>query len=425
MTGDPVWPGGTTFLDAPEGAVAVAAIGGVALADLAAAHGTPLYVMDLDEVVERMRRYRAAMGPDTDVFYASKALPIVALLRLAVQEGLGVDVASEGEMLTALHAGVPGERLVLHGNNKDLDELTMALDAGVGRIVVDSLDEVHRLIALGRPATLLLRMTPGVIPDTHSHIATAADDQKFGLSITRGLAQHAVQLLHGASFLRLAGLHLHIGSNIADGDDFAAGIRVVAEFASAAGVDLAELNLGGGLGIRYHADDRAPTIEQHVRTLLTAVDAALPSRPRLAVEPGRSLVGPAGVTLYRVGTVKRIPGVAAFVSVDGGMSDNLRPALYGARYTVAATRPFAAAALHHLAGSHCESGDVLARDVPLPTDVTPGDLVVTAATGAYGYAMANNYNRFRKPAVVGVRGGEARLLVRRQTLEDLVQLDIG
>lgn len=414
-----VWPGSAEVADG-----VLAAVGGVAVEDLAERWGTPLYVLDTAEVEARARRYTAALGPDVDVYYASKALCVTQVLRLVRDAGLGVDVASAGELATALAAGVPGERILLHGNNKSTAELRMALDAGVGRIVVDSLDEVERLRAIGRPATVLLRLTPGILSSTHAYVATASDDQKFGLSIARGLASQAVGRIATVPHLRLAGLHVHMGSNITSGEDFARGIATIAGFATAVGMDLAELNLGGGLGIAYTPEDEAPTIESHVATLLEAVDRALPTRPRLAVEPGRSLVGPAGITLYRVGTVKHVPEVSSFAAVDGGLSDNLRPALYGARYTVAATRPGNAQVPYVLAGKHCESGDVLARDVLLPADLRVGDLVATAATGAYGYAMASNYNRIPRPAMVEVRDGRSRLLVRRETIADLLVTDV-
>ncbi len=417
---DPVWPG--TALQAGG---AVTHLGGVALADLAAAHGTPLYVVDRAEMVGRMRRWRAAMGEGNDVWYASKALCLTEVLRTAHAEGLGVDVASDGELATALAAGVPGERILLHGNTKSIAELTSALDAGVGRIVVDSLGEIEQLASLRRPARVLLRLTPGFLASTHSSIATAADDQKFGLSIGQGLAEEAVRRLRELPDVHLVGLHVHIGSNIASPDDFAAGIARLGAFAADSGLDLEELNLGGGLGIVYREGDEVPTIEQHVATLRSAVEASLPTVPRLAVEPGRSIVGPSGITLYEVGSVKQVGDVVSFVGVDGGMSDNPRPALYGARYTVAPVAPGSAEDRQVvLAGAHCESGDVLVRDVALPGDLVPGDLVAVAATGAYNQSMASNYNRFRRPAVVLVADGRARLLQRRETIADVLARDV-
>lgn len=417
---DPVWPG-TAVLEGR----AVTHLGGVALADLAAAHGTPLYVMDRAEMVGRMRRWRAAMGEGNDVWYASKALCLTEVLATAHAEGLGVDVASDGELATALAAGVPGARILLHGNTKSLAELTSALDAGVGRIVVDSLGEIEQLASLGRPARVLLRLTPGFLASTHASIATAGDDQKFGLSIGQGLAEEAVRRLRELPDVHLVGLHVHIGSNIASPDDFAAGIARLGAFAAGSGLELEELNLGGGLGIRYREDDEVPTIEQHVATLRSAVEASLPDVPRLAVEPGRSIVGPAGITLYEVGSVKQVGDVVSFVGIDGGMSDNPRPALYGARYTVAPVSPGGGEDRQVvLAGAHCESGDVLVRDVALPEDLVPGDLVALAATGAYNQAMASNYNRFRRPAVVEVADGRARLLQRRETIADVLARDV-
>lgn len=402
---------------------AVTGVGGLTFAELAARFDTPLYIVDHTEMVDRMRRYRAALGPQVQVLYASKALCVTGVIRTAIEEGFGVDVASAGELATARRAGAPGARIVMHGNNKSMDELRLALDADVGRIVVDSLDEIDRLAALDRPATVHLRLTPGIMAPTHSYVATGAEDQKFGLSIRHGLATRAVSRLQSLPKIRLAGLHVHIGSNIAAADEFSAGIATIAEFASGAGIDLQELNLGGGLGIAYTTEDRVPSIEQHAKVLLAAVDAALAVRPRLSVEPGRSIVGPAGVTLYRVGTVKHVPGVRSFAAVDGGMSDNLRPALYGARFTVAATRPAVNYVPYTLAGKHCESGDVLAHDVPLPADLHADELVVVAATGAYAHSMSSNYNRIPRPAMVRVVDGRADLLVRRETIEDLLALD--
>lgn len=413
-----VWPQ-TATIDGD----AVTGIGGLSLTELAERFGTPLYIMDRSEMVDRMRRYRAALGPRVQVLYASKALCVTGVIRTALAQGLGIDVASAGELVTALRAGATGEQIVMHGNNKSTQELSLALDAKVGRIVVDSLDEIDRLAALDRAATVQLRLTPGIMAPTHSYVATGADDQKFGLSIRHGLATRAVSRLQALPKLRLAGLHVHIGSNIAAAEEFSAGIATIAEFADGAGIELDELNLGGGLGIAYTAEDQVPSIEQHAEVLLAAVDAALPVRPQLSVEPGRSIVGPAGVTLYRVGTVKHVPGVRSFAAVDGGMSDNLRPALYGARFTVAATRPAINYVPYTLAGKHCESGDVLATDVPLPADLRAHELVVMAATGAYGHSMASNYNRIPRPAMVEVSDGKATLLVRRETIEDVLVLD--
>lgn len=413
------WPG-TAATDRG----AVTAVGGVPLADLAARYGTPLYVMDRAEMVGRMRRWRDAMGEGADVWYASKALCLTEVLATAHAEGLGVDVASNGELATAVAAGVPGERITVHGNTKSLAELTIALDAGVGRIVVDSLGEIEQLASLGRPATVLLRLTPGFLASTHSSIATASDDQKFGLSIGHGLAAQAIARLRELPEVHLKGLHVHIGSNIASPDDFAAGIAKLGAFAAEAGLDLEELNLGGGLGIPYQAGDRVPTIEAHVAMLRDAVQASLPTQPRLSVEPGRSIVGPAGVTVYEVGSVKQVGELVSFVGVDGGMSDNPRPALYDAGYTVAPVAPGGPDQRVTLAGAHCESGDILAHDITLPADLVPGDLLAVAATGAYNQSMASNYNRFRRPAVVEVFEGRARLLQRRETIPDMLARDV-
>lgn len=436
MTGSP-WPRSATFV-----AGALAAVGGVAVDDLAEGHGTPLYVLDAAELVGRMRAYRAAFGPDTDVVYAAKALCVTGVLQLAAAEGLGVDVASGGELATALRAGVPAEHLWLHGNNKSDEELAAAVDAGVGHVVVDGFEELARVGALGTArgvdVGVTLRVTPGVQADTHDAIATGQDDSKFGFTLSAGLAHRAVADALERDGVALRGLHCHVGSQVVALGTFtrAAGLLVglVADVRDRHGVVLGELNLGGGLGIAYAGGDPEPALSDYAATVRAAVTQACATRgvavPRLAVEPGRSLVGPAGITLYRVGAVKQVPGVRTYLSVDGGISDNPRPALYGARYTFVAAggRPRAPAGPTRtvtVAGKHCESGDVLARDVELPGDLGPGDLLAVAATGAYNHAMASNYNRLARPAMVLVGEGHARVLVRRETLDDVLARDVS
>ncbi|CAN5287785.1 diaminopimelate decarboxylase [soil metagenome] len=428
------WPGTAEVVDGR-----LRRIGGADLADLAARHGTPLYVVDEAELVARMRAYRQAFGPDVRIVYAAKALAVTAVLQIAVREGLDVDVASEGELATALRGGVAGERIVLHGNNKSAAELALALGADVNRIAVDNDAELDRLVPLaaGRPAPVdvWLRITPGVGAGGHAFIRTGQDDVKFGFHLSAGAADAATDRVVAEPTLRLRGLHCHIGSQVTDGRAYAAAVEgmvgLLARVRDRHGLVLDELNLGGGLGIVYAAGEVVPDVDAYAQDLRANVTAACARHelpvPRLVVEPGRSIVGPAGITLYTVGAVKDVPGVRAFAAVDGGMSDNLRPALYGAAYTFAAagrgapvtrTRPFA------VVGKHCESGDVLGTDVSLPVDLGPGQLVAVAATGAYGHAMASNYNRLARPAMVLVRDGRGQVIVRRETVEDVLARDV-
>lgn len=416
-------------------------IGGVGIRRLAAQHGTPLYVLDEAELVGRMRSYREAFGPDVRVVYAAKALCVTGVLQLAAAEGLSVDVASAGELHTALRAGVPGPRIVFHGNNKSVDELVYAAKCGVGRVVVDSFVELERLgevgERLGHHFDVWLRVTPGVEAHTHAFIRTGHDDTKFGFTLSTGVAEEAVIRALGTPAITLRGLHCHIGSQILAPEAFDAAAQVMVVFLTRLrdehAVTLEELNLGGGLGIAYVPEDEVPDLARYADALREGVRSAceragLPM-PRLAVEPGRSIAGPAGITLYTVGTVKDIPGVRVYASVDGGMSDNLRPALYGAPYTFvpagdAPSRGPERTRAVTIAGKHCESGDVLAHDVLLPEALAPGDLVAVGATGAYTYAMANNYNRLPRPAMVLVGEGRSELLVRRESLDDVVGHDV-
>jgi len=413
-------------------------IGGVDVAELAAMYGTPLYVMDRAELLSRMREYRQAFGPDVSVVYAAKALCVVGVLQLAADQGLGVDVASDGELCTAERAGFPMQRVVLHGNNKSRDELRHAARLGVGTIVADSLGELDRVAAVAaevnRQLAVMLRITPGVAASTHAFIATGHDDAKFGFSLWRGAAAEGIDRALNVPGVHLTGLHCHIGSQVTATDDFVVAAKamcgLLGETRDRHGVELDELNLGGGLGIAYGPDDHTLAVTTYADRLLTTVGDELAARrlatPRLAVEPGRSIVGPAGLTLYRVGAGKEIAGLRRWVSVDGGMSDNLRPALYGARYAVApaGTPRHGPTAEFSVAGKHCETGDVVAADVDLPEDLGEGDLLAVAATGAYGYAMANNYNRLPRPAMVLAGDGAAQLLVRRETLDDVLAHDI-
>lgn len=419
-------------------------VGGVAVADLAAEYGTPLYVVDEAELVGRMRAYREGFGDGFDVAYASKALCVTGVLQLAAAEGLQVDVASPGELHTAVRAGFPMERVISHGNNKSPAELAEAVRLGVGRIVVDSLTELDRVAALGREAgrdiDVLVRITPGVDADTHTHIATGHDEAKFGLSLAAGLAHTAIDEALKRPGVALRGLHSHVGSQLVTTAAFDASVRTLVSLlrdtADRHDVWLQEINVGGGLGIAYTPYDPELGIAEYARGLRATITEETQRQdvplPRVTVEPGRSIAGPAGLTLYTVGTIKDVPGVVTFAAVDGGMSDNLRPSLYGARYEVAPAgvaknpqdrRPF------NVVGKHCETGDVLAAGVWLPGDLAEGDLLAVAATGAYGYAMASNYNRLPRPAMVLVGQGRARLLVERETLDDVVGhdtvLDLG
>jgi diaminopimelate decarboxylase len=417
------------------------AIDGVDLEALAREHGTPLYVYSETELRARAQEYRDAFGPDA-VSYAGKAFLCGAMARLVADEGLHLDVATGGELQLALHAGFPAAHIVFHGNNKSDDELHLALERGVGRIVADSFDELDRIDALvtagaTAPARVLVRVTPGVEAHTHEYIATGADDSKFGFTVSNGSARDAALRVVKSEAMHFAGFHCHIGSQILVLESFARAAAVVASLAAdvvrATDVPVPEINLGGGLGVPYTADELdAPTIAEFGReTRAHFADAcatfALDPVPALTVEAGRSIAGPAGVTLYTVGTIKEIPGVRTYVAVDGGMSDNPRPATYGAAYEAAvparasAPRPLVAT----VAGKHCEQGDLLVRDAHLPADVAVGDVLVTPVTGAYGHSMASNYNLVPRPAVVFVRDGHARVVVRRETFDDLVAREVA
>jgi diaminopimelate decarboxylase len=461
-----IWPQSARRADG------VLTVGGLDVRDLAAEFGTPLFVCDEADFRQRCRSYRDAFGSQAGVFYAAKAFCCRGVLRWVTEEGLGVDVCTGGELEVALQAGVPPEMITLHGSNKLESELARALDARVGHIVVDSFEEIARLAYLTDPPVpgrgpartsgngngavpagdgtagdgtggkkaaprprVLVRVTTGVEAHTHEFVATAHDDQKFGFSLSSGAADEAVRRVLACPGVELAGLHSHIGSQIFDTDGFEAAARRVLSLAvrirDEHGIVISELNLGGGLGIAYTPDDDpadvkviAQNLHEIVRAQCAAADLAM---PRLTVEPGRAIAGPGTVTLYEVGTVKDVDGLRTYVSVDGGMSDNIRTALYDAEYTcVLASRESAAPPmLSRIVGRHCESGDIVVRDSYLPSDVVPGDLLAVAATGAYCRSMASNYNHVTRPAVVAVRDGAARTLLRRETLDDLLRLDAG
>ena len=418
----------------PEGHLA---IGGCDVVSLAEEHGTPLVIYDEGALRATARAYVAAFrahAPDVEVIYASKAYFGLAMLRIALEEGLSVDVASGGELAAALRAGFPPERIEMHGNNKDAAEIVQALDAGVGTIVVDSIDEIALVDRItserGVHQRVLIRVTPGVKPSTHSYISTGQLDSKFGFSIEGGAAVAAVACCRAARGIDLAGLHCHIGSQIFELGSYPAAAAAVADLAATVGGDdLATVNMGGGLGVAYTRADEPPSIERYADVVMESVGrewarVGLPM-PRVQVEPGRSMVARAGVTVYRVGTVKDIPGVRTYAAVDGGMSDLLRPMLYGAVYEpiLANRADEEATSIYRVVGKHCESGDVLVSEALLP-EVHVGDLVCIPATGAYGVSMASNYNGVTRPAVVFADGGSSRLVTRRETFDDLFAREV-
>ena len=440
----PVWSVTTARSDA-----GVLSIGGVDVRDLAAQYGTPLYVVDEADFRARARAFRdhfgaafGRYGTTCTAFYASKALLSSQIAAWAYEEGLGVDVASGGELALALRGGVPGHLLTLHGNNKSDAELAAALEAGVGHIVVDSLDEIAVLeriaAAAGVRAPVLVRVTTGVHAGGHEYIATAHEDQKFGLSLATGAAMAALDAVHASPSLELRGIHTHIGSQILAIDAFRESaermMRLRADFAARTGYEMPEVDLGGGYAIAYTPEAEEMDIEKVSLEIADAVAAGVEAAgagwPAIGIEPGRAIAGPAGTTLYTVGVVKRVEledgGTRQYVAVDGGMSDNMRTITYGAEYTaaVASRMSDAAPALSRVVGKHCESGDIVVRDVDLPSDVTRGDLLAVPATGAYGRVMSSNYNALLRPAVVAVREGSSRVVIRRDTLEDLFSWDV-
>jgi diaminopimelate decarboxylase len=394
-------------------------IAGCDAVELAREFGTPAFVVAEDDLRARARAFGEALRArhdDGEVIFASKAFPATAVLRVFAEEGLGCDVASGGELHLALRAGFDPARVYLHGNAKDDAELSAALEAGVGHVVVDSFDEIDRLERLARrPQRVLVRVVPGVKPSTHDFISTGQLDTKFGFGLDD--ARAAIERLRGADRLELVGLHMHIGSQVFELESFRRAVEALAALG-----EFPVYDLGGGLGVAYTAADDPPSIEDYVEALVGAAHELLGAGRRLVLEPGRALVANAGVTLYSVVAVKR--NVSTYVAVDGGMSDNLRPMLYGAVYEAALAGRMTEAAHErcHVAGKHCESSDILLHDAVLPRP-RPGDILVTPATGAYGHAMANNYNGVPRPPVIFCRDGDARVVVRRETLEDLAARD--
>ena len=409
-------------------------VGGVALTDVADVYGTPAYVLDEADFRRRARRYRKEL-PGTNVVYAGKALLTAGVARWAAEEHLGVDVCSGGELATALAGNVDPARIVYHGNAKSHDELAAAVKAGVGRIVVDSLMEIDYLAGLVRqPQNVLVRVTPEVDIHGHPAVATGIADQKFGFTAGAHLAEAVARILE-ESTLRLVGLHCHIGSQVTEAGHYAEAVArmvvAMADVRRAHRVVLGELNIGGGHGVPYVSGDPELKLRELASHVDEALDAACAAerfpRPTIVVEPGRALAARAGVTLYRVHSVKTRPGGRTFVAVDGGMSDNPRVALYGSRYTAALANrhPLGPSNPMTIVGRHCESGDEIVRDADLPADIHPGDLIAVACTGAYHHSMASSYNLVGRPPLVAVRDGKFRTLVRRETVADLLARDRG
>jgi diaminopimelate decarboxylase len=401
-------------------------IGGISVLQLAEEFGTPLFVYDEDHLRGRCREARAAF--DDGAAYAAKAFFCTAMARLIHEENLCLDVATGGELHVALRGGIEPSRLIMHGNNKSRAEITEALDAGVGRIVIDSFDElelIENLIRTDRraPATVMIRVTPGVEAHTHEFIQTGKHDSKFGFSISSGAAETALLRSQRSRYLNLIGIHSHIGSQVLRVESFHEALAIINEFTNA--LDLPELSIGGGLGVAYVAGERAPSITEWSRHLAESAES-LGITARLMVEPGRAIVAQSAITVYRVGTIKDLPGIRTYVAVDGGMSDNPRPVLYGSGYE--AFLPRATTAYRDLrvtvVGKHCESGDVLVRDAQLPIDTRVGDLLATPVTGAYGISMGSNYNKVTRPAVIFVSQGKCRTVIRRETYADLTRCDL-
>lgn len=409
----------------PDGNLSV---GGCSIAEIAAEYGTPVFVYDETHLRARCQQAVAAFGHQ-QVVYATKAFLCKAMARLVYDEGLLLDVASGGELAVVLAAGVPANVCTLHGNNKSMKELREAIAAGVRHVIVDSFDELDRLDVLaaeqlGPVPRVLLRITPGVSAHTHEFIATGQDDSKFGFNLGNGDALKAVDRARRSTSVELVGVHCHIGSNVFEASSFAKAAAVMADFAVP--LDLPELVLGGGLGVAYVEGEEAPTIAHWGNVLLDACQA-LGVRSKVSVEPGRAIAAAAAMTVYSVGTVKHIPGVRTYISVDGGMSDNPRPVLYGSGYESFLPRAVTdeRALTARLVGKHCESGDVLSFAAQLPADTAVGDLLAMPVTGAYGHSMGSNYNKITRPPVVFAANGEARLVVRRETYGDLLRADIG
>jgi diaminopimelate decarboxylase len=415
-------------------------IGGCDVVDLAAEFGTPLYIFDEWEIRKNCRSYVQAFKkyyPNSETIYAGKTFLTTAMCKIIEEEGLGLDVVSGGELYTALKAGFPANRIYFHGNNKTPEEIILALDNGVGRIIVDNFVELRMLNQICQEknvnAKIMIRVTPGIKPQTHSYIQTGQLDSKFGFGLSNGQALAAVKEILKMPNLSLMGLHCHIGSQIFSMESYRVATEIMVDFLQTirveCGIVLKELNMGGGLGIRYTSEDQPSTIDQHVETIASALKNRAEKHnfplPKLIDEPGRSIVATAGSTIYTVGTIKEIPGIRKYVAVDGGMCDNPRPALYNAKYEaiVANKANQFPQETVSIAGKCCESGDMLIWDIELPTLET-GDILLVSCTGAYNYSMASNYNRIAKPAVVLVNNGKADIIVKRETYEDLLRNDV-
>ena len=436
-----IWPASATRNTAGE-----ITIGGLSVTEIVAEYGTPVFIFDEADVRKRARDYIAAFKVDdieTSVHYAGKAFITTKIAQWVNEEGLGIDVASVGELEVALRAGIDPAQIVMHGNNKSVKDLERAVEVGIGRVVIDSLIEIERLNSIAASAGIvqqvLLRLTVGVEAHTHEAISTAHEDQKFGLSVASGMAMAAVDNVMESDALSLAGLHSHIGSQIFDATGFELATHRVVDFAAQIkqrhGLMVSELDVGGGMGIAYVAGDdpldvtaMAKSILDIVRTECSRVNMPI---PKISVEPGRAIIGNPGITVYEVGTIKPVEldsGITRhYISVDGGMSDNIRTALYDAQYTATIANRISTAvtAISRVVGKHCESGDIVVRDTQLPTDIKPGDLLAVAATGAYCRPMASNYNHIPRPAVVSVCAGQSQVLLRRETIEDLMAFDAG
>ena len=436
-----IWPASATRNTAGE-----ITIGGLSVTEIVAEYGTPVFIFDEADVRKRARDYVAAFKVndiETSVHYAGKAFMTTKIAQWVSEEGLGIDVASVGELEVALRAGIDPAQIVMHGNNKSVKDLERAVEVGIGRVVIDSLIEIERLNSIAASAGIvqqvLLRLTVGVEAHTHEAISTAHEDQKFGLSVASGMAMAAVDNVMESDALSLAGLHSHIGSQIFDATGFELATHRVVDFAAQIkqrhGLTVSELDVGGGMGIAYVAGDDpldvtaiAKSILDIVRTECSRVNMPI---PKISVEPGRAIIGNPGITVYEVGTIKPVEldsGITRhYISVDGGMSDNIRTALYDAQYTATIANRISTAvtAISRVVGKHCESGDIVVRDTQLPTDIKPGDLLAVAATGAYCRPMASNYNHIPRPAVVSVCAGQSQVLLRRETIEDLMAFDAG
>lgn len=423
------------------------ALGGLSISELMAEHGTPVFILDENDFRSRATKFRNAMekffGANADVYYASKAFTSVATCKWLAEDGLNIDVCTGGELAVALAAKFPANRIELHGNNKSLAEIEEAITVGVRYIVADSLIELDRINSiaghLGKKQAVLIRLTPGITAHTHESIATAHEDVKFGFSIASGAAMLAAVTAINAENISLEGVHCHIGSQIFDDAGFILAIERLVKFISDVkkthNVELHHLDFGGGFGIAYIESDDPMDVEQVLEKIHDALVASCKkyeiSMPSIAIEPGRAIAGPSMVTLYQVGTVKDVVledgKTRTYISVDGGMSDNIRPSLYGAEYSALLANRTSSAPLvtSRLVGKHCESGDIIIRDIALPSDIVPGDVLAIPATGAYGRSMASNYNHILRPPVIAVRDGKSKTIIRREKISDLLALEEG